>query len=121
MNEVDLYLINLSESRKEKFNIIIQYIREKYLDIIETCNFGPKTKFPVFKRPNSHLYVGLASRKHYITIHFAKYDCPAIIALSNKKIKTGVGCAKIPDNIPFPIEAIKEAIDECFKLNPRKP
>ncbi|WP_066496340.1 DUF1801 domain-containing protein [Abyssisolibacter fermentans] len=114
MNEVDAYISKLSYERKKKVEDIVQFIRFKYPNIIESCNYGPKTKFPVFRQSGSRIYVGIASQKSYISIHFGKYDCVDIVAQADKKIKTGVGCVKIPDSIPFPLEYIKQAIYFCL-------
>jgi hypothetical protein len=114
MNDVDLYLDALTPERKEKLESVIDYIKKKYPYLQLSCDYGPKTKFPVFKTPDLRNYVGIASQKSTITIHFGNYNCPAIVLKADKRIKTGVGCAKIPDTVPFPLENIKKAIDLCI-------
>jgi hypothetical protein len=108
MNEVDLYVEHLNDVEKEKIHTVIDYIRTKYPDS------APKTKFPTFKQQYSDYYVAIVERKGYISIHFGKYECAQIVKNNNPKIKTGVGCAKIPHSIVFPIEDITKAIDYCF-------
>jgi hypothetical protein len=114
MNEVAAYLESAPPTRKSNLNDVIEYIRREYPDFELTCNFSPKTKFPVFKSPDGGNYVGVASQKAYIAIHFGRYYCPPVVAEADGRIKTGVGCAKIPDGVPFPLEHIKRAIDLCF-------
>lgn len=115
MKDVDLYLNSLSSERKEKLHSVINYIRSNYPNYIESCDYGPKTKFPVFKSRDSTNYIAIASQKSYISIHFGRYQCPEIVATTNQRIKTGVGCAKIPDSVPFPIDKVKQAVDTCFR------
>ncbi len=115
MNKIDEYINNLSETRKEKVKKVVNYIREIYPYLDESCDYAPKTKFPVFKSKNYSNYVAIASQKSYISIHFGIYSCTEIVAKADKRIKSGVGCSKITDSIEFPIKEIKEAIDFCFK------
>jgi hypothetical protein len=115
MNETDGYINNLPPERQEKIKQIIFYIRDKYPQHKLSCDYGPKTKFPVFKDNKETNYIGIACQKEYMVIHFGKYHCTEIIASANNRIKTGVGCVKIPYTIQFPFEKIKIAVDECFK------
>ncbi len=114
MNKVDEYINKLNEQRKEKVSDVINYIRENYAELEESCDYAPKTKFPVFKDKNSNNYVAIASQKSYISIHFGTYSCTEIVAKADKRIKSGVGCSKITDTIEFPLREIKDAIDFCF-------
>ena len=61
------------------------------------------------------VYVAIASMKNYISIHFGKYNATQIVAKNNPRIIAKVGCVNIKDNIEFPIEDIKRAIDYCFE------
>lgn len=115
MNVIDQYVEHLTNEEKEKFMAVINYIRTKYPERIESCDYAPKTKFPMFKKNGCDYYVAIVERKGYISIHFGKYNCVDIVKSANSKIKTGVGCAKIPHKIAFPIDKIKEAIDYCFE------
>lgn len=115
MDDVDLYLNSLSSERKEKLYSVVNYIRSNYSDYIASCGYGPKTKFPVFKNKDSSNYIAIASQKSYISIHFGRYQCPEIVATADQRIKTGVGCAKIPDSVTFPFDKIMQAIDTCFR------
>lgn len=115
MCDVENYLNGLSEDRMKKLKSVIEYIRQKYPSVIESCDYAPKTKFPVFKRPDTPNYVGIASQKAYVSIHFGRYHCTDIVASADARIKTGVGCVQIPDTVSFPFEKIKQAIDACFE------
>jgi pyruvate/2-oxoacid:ferredoxin oxidoreductase alpha subunit len=113
--DIEAYIAALADNRRQKIIDIVSYMHEHYPALIGDCAFSPKTRFPVFKTPDGRNYVGIASQKQYIAIHFGRYSCPAIVAAADKRIKTGVGCAKIPDSVPFPYEQIKRAIDVCFE------
>ncbi len=113
--DVNHYLSMLPAGRQEKVLAVVTYLRKQYPHFLESCDYGPKTKFPVFTHPNHTNYVGIASQKAYIALHFGRYECPSMIAAVNPRIKTGVGCAKIPDTVPFPLEEIRQAIDTCFE------
>lgn len=115
MSDVDMYLNSLPTERKEKLLMVITYIRNSYPTFIESCDYAPKTKFPVFKPSSMQNYVAIASQKTYIAVHFGRYHCAEIVGKANTKIKTRVACVNIPDTIPFPIAEIKSAIDICFK------
>ncbi len=115
MNSVDKYLNELEETRREKVKKVIDYLRKNYTRLDESCDYAAKTKFPVYKSVHGKNYVAIASQKSYISIHFGTYSCTNIIAKADKRIKSGVGCSKIPDSVEFPIEEIKESIDFCFK------
>ncbi|GHU71800.1 hypothetical protein FACS1894184_19050 [Clostridia bacterium] len=115
MIAVENYLGCLPEEQKVKIREVVEYIRQKYPNMTESCDYAPKTKFPVFKHPDAHNYVGIASQKAYIAIHFGRYHCVSIVADADSRIMTGVGCAKIPDGVTFPAENIKRAIDACFE------
>ncbi len=116
MNDVEAYLTACTPERKEKLTAVIRYIRENYPEYEESCYFARQTRFPMFKDPNSANYVAVASMKAYISIHFGRHDCAKIVAEADKRIKTGVGCAKIPDKVDFPISVIEKAIDTCFRI-----
>ena len=115
MNEVDNYIKDLPFERQEKIKELILYIKNSYPEHKLTCDYGPKTKFPVFKDNKGSNYIGIACQKEYLAIHFGRYYCTEIIASANNRIKTGVGCVKIPYTIPFPFEEIKKAVNKCFK------
>ncbi len=116
MNETVEYIKNLNEIRREKINSIINYIVENYPNLILSCDYAPKTRFPVFKSKDNLIYIGIASQKQYISIHFSKYECTEIVKKADERIKTGVGCVKIKDNIPFPLDEIKMAIDNMMEF-----
>ncbi len=115
MNKVDEYINGLISIRKEKVTKVVDYLRENYKHLEESCDYAAKTKFPTFKVKNGNNYVSIASQKSYITIHFGNYSCTDIVAKADKRIKTGVGCVKIVDSVTFPLNEIKQAIDYCFK------
>jgi hypothetical protein len=114
---IEAYVAALTDSRRERVDSVVSYIRNRYAAFIANCDYAPKTKFPVFKTPNDDNYVGIASQKQYVAIHFGRYHCAEIVTEADSRIKTGVGCAKIPDSVPFPLEHIKRAVDACFKEN----
>ncbi len=114
MNDIDGYIKSLPPDRQEKIKQIVAYIRQKYPNFPESCDYSPKWKFPVFRHPSAPNYIAIASQKSQITIHFGRYHCSDIIAAADKRIKTGVGCAKISDSVPFPMDSIEKAIDACF-------
>ncbi len=112
MNEIDEYINNQEETRKSKIRLVVDYIRNNY-SAEESMDYGEKTKIPMFKVKG--VYVAIANMKNYITIHFGKYDATEIIIKNNSKIVSRVGCVNIKDNIQFPIDDIKLAIDYCYK------
>jgi hypothetical protein len=114
---IETYVAALTDDRRERVHGVVLYIRNQYAALVANCDNAPKTKFPVFKTPIGDNYVGIASQKQYVAIHFGRYHCAEIVAGADSRIKTGVGCAKIPDSVPFPLEHIKRAVDACFKEN----
>ncbi len=112
MNKIDKYINNQEETRKYKISLVVEYIRNNY-NAEESLDYGLKTKIPMFKV--NGVYVAVANMKNYITIHFGKYDATNIIIKNNPKIVSRVGCVNISDNVQFPIDDIKQAIDYCFK------
>ena len=91
MQEFQDYLLALPPARREKVESVLLYIQREYPDFKASYDFSPKTKFPVFTSPDGNNYVAVASRKAYISIHFGRHDCPAIVAEADGRIKTGVG------------------------------
>lgn len=114
MKTIDEYLAVLDFVRKERISLVVDYIRERYPDAFETLDFSDKIKFPTFKMGD--VYVSVTSMKNYISIHFGKPNATLIVAENNPKIKAGVGCINIRDNIGFPIQDIKKAVDFCFEI-----
>ena len=116
MMTINQYIENVTDPvRKSRIQTIVDHIRETYPNIIESCDYAPKTKIPMFKLPNSDTYVAINSPKSYLSLHFGKYNVTEIIAATDSRIKQGVGCAKIPDKVELPMNEIKEAIKICFK------
>ncbi len=114
MNEVDVYLDSFNSARRERIEQVINYMRYNYSELEESCNYAPKTKFPVYKTKNGMNYLAIASQKNYISIHFGSYKCTTIVSIIDSRITTGVGCVRIPDSVMFPINEIITAIDLCF-------
>ncbi len=112
MNTINEYVSALSGIRAERVSEVVLYIRENYPNAVETLDFSPKIKFPTFKL--GEVYVSVTSMKNYISVHFGKYDATKIITENNPKIKAGIGCVNIRDNVEFPTVDIKKAIDFCF-------
>ncbi|MFV0556848.1 MAG: hypothetical protein ACK5LM_07105 [Lactovum sp.] len=115
MNDIDIYLKKITEEdRCLKLLQVINYMRKNYKDLLESCDYGPKTKFPTFKNYDESNYFSIANQKNYISLHFGRYHCVEEIAKVDSRIKTGVGCVKIPDSVTFPIVEIKKGISNCF-------
>lgn len=110
---VEEYLNVISSDRKEKLELVISYIKEKFPQAVESLDYAPKTKIPTYKIGT--VYIALASMKNHISIHFAKYGATEIIGMASPKIKVRVGCVNIPDSVVFPIEEIKKAVNYCYE------
>ncbi len=113
MDNVNQYIDHLDPIRQDRIKLVVEYIRENYPDAEESLDYAPKTKFPTYKLDG--IYVSIASMKNHISIHFGKYNATQIIVKENPKIIGRVGCVNIKDSVEFPVYAIKEAIDFCFK------
>lgn len=113
MSNIKDYISNIEGLRKERIEKVIDYINTNYPNAESSMDYAPKTKFPTYKV--NGVYVAIANMKHHISIHFGRYDATKIIGEAEPRVKVNVGCVNIKDNIEFPIKAIEEAIDYCFK------
>jgi hypothetical protein len=106
MMEINDYVVALHEPQKERVTQVINYIRQTYPDCIETMDYTPKYKFPVFIEKES--YIGVAGRDKYMTLHFGRCrpDKPEPYA--------ALGYVNIQDEVPLPLQEIKQTVDFCF-------
>ena len=117
MISIDEYSSTLSDVRRERMILCFDYLRRKYPDLEESCDYTPKIKIPYFKRDNGTkygIYVAFSSPKAHMSIHFSNYQGSIIVKGELKNIKTGVGCVNIPDKVDFPMGSIQKAFDITF-------
>ncbi len=110
---IDNYLKQVNEVRSERINALIDYIQTKYPEAIASLDYAENTKIPTYKINNQ--YVAIASMKHHLTIHFSNYKAVELVKKANPSIVKRIGCVNIKDNQTYPLDAIKQAIDLCFK------